>query len=115
MCGGLGVVSDLTAYYFLMLFDNNYQLSNLLSYAIGTVVSFFLNTKHTFKVKDRLKVRLMVFIAVAATGYLTSAILLKILVGIANLDSLASKIITLPLIVILQYTLNNKITFRKKL
>lgn len=112
ICGGIGALSDLTTYYFLMMFDNNYQLSNSLSYATGTLVSFSLNTKHTFKVKGQLLTRLLVFFAVAALGYLTSVMLLNILVSVFSLDPIGSKIITLPLVVLLQYTLNRKITFR---
>jgi putative flippase GtrA len=115
LCGVVGVFSDLATYYCLLLFGNNYQLSNLLSYLIGTLVSFSLNARHTFKVKDKLETRLAIFIAVAAVGYLTSAMLLAVLVRTPSLDAIESKIITLPIIILIQYTLNKKITFRRKL
>lgn len=113
LCGGIGVAVDLSTFYCLLLLDINYQIANLWGYASGTVASFFLNRKITFEIKNRLKTRLVIFLGVASIGFLTSAAILEVLVYILNLDPKYSKIITLPFIVLLQFYLNKKITFKK--
>lgn len=112
-CGGIGVLSDLSTYYGLLFLSVNYQICNLMGYGVGTLISFFLNRRITFGVKNKLKSRFAMFIAVALLGYVSSAIFLEILVSIISVDPKISKIITLPLILLLQYSLNKKITFKQ--
>lgn len=114
-CGGVGLGVDLLIYYFLLFINTNYQIANLCGYLAGTVASFFLNRNITFEIKNRLKTRLIIFFGVACIGYLTSATLLEGLVHIIHIDPKYSKILTLPVIVLLQYYLNKKITFNQNI
>lgn len=115
LCGGMGVISDLSSFYVLLSLGVNYQISNFIGYGVGTILSFFLNRKITFQVADKAKTRFTLFLGVALIGYLSSAAILEFLVSVIFLDPRFSKIITLPIIVALQYTLNKKITFKSQL
>lgn len=113
ICGGLGVLSDMIVFYLAIMFGIGYQWANAGGYLAGTLVSFVLNRKITFAMPDQIIRRLVLFLAVAATGYLASALLLWILVDLTRIDAVYAKVLTLPLVVILQFTLNRWITFRK--
>lgn len=110
--GGMGVLTDLSSYTLLVLISINYQVANAIGYASGTLVSFFLNRKFTFKVKDKIVKRLLSFFGVATLGYVSSAILLYISVENLNINEFVAKILTLFFVLILQYSLNKKITFK---
>lgn len=96
---------------FLSLFEG-YQAANALGYLVGTLVSFTLNRHFTFGVRDRVAQRLTWFLTVAALGYLASAFCLWLLVEFASIDERIAKILTLPVVVALQFTLNRLVTFR---
>lgn len=111
--GGMGVLSDLGLYTILIYLSVNYQLANAAGYATGTMISFLLNRHYTFKVKDKVLKRLATFFGVAFIGYVSSAILLYVLVSVLNLDEFLSKLITLFFVLAIQFTLNKKITFKE--
>ena len=81
-------------------------------YCFGTFVSFNLNRVVTFKAKDKPRMRFVLFFAVAGVGYSVSAAMLWILVERFFFDSNLAKLLTLPVVVALQFTLNKLITFR---
>jgi putative flippase GtrA len=110
--GGFGVLSDLILYSFLIMQSINYQEANAWGYFLGTMISFILNRKYTFKIKDRVVRRFIKFWLVAMTGYLTSVFLLFLLVPM--FDSIISKLVTLIAVVFIQFTLNKKFTFKKE-
>jgi len=110
--GGLGVVTDLIVYYICVEAAIWYQVANVLGYLSGTIVSFILNRKFTFKVSDQVILRLIKFLGVAIVGYIVSALMLLILIDFWSLDSKISKIITLPIVVLIQFTLNRVLTFK---
>lgn len=110
--GGFGVLSDLLIYWILIINDVNYQFANFYGYLIGTLVSFFLNRQFTFGIKDKIFIRLFKFILVASIGYICSSIILFILIDIFTVDKILSKFITLFFVLILQFTLNKKVTFK---
>ena len=110
--GGFGVLTDLFIYYICVEAAIWYQLANVLGYLSGTIVSFFLNRKFTFKVSDQVVLRLIKFLGVALVGYIVSALLLLILIDFWTLDPKLSKIITLPIVVLIQFTLNRALTFK---
>jgi putative flippase GtrA len=74
-------------------------------------VSFALNRVVTFKVRNRPLQRLAMFLGVAGVGYATSALLLWALVEGAHLDATIAKLVTLPLVVVLQFSLNRRFSF----
>lgn len=111
-CGGFGVLSDILVYSLLIYFVVNYQFANALGYLTGTLISFFLNRQHTFKLKNKVWTRLVKFMLVAFVGYLSSALLLHILIDDVGFDAIIAKLITLLFVLFTQFYLNKQFTFK---
>lgn len=111
--GGFGVLTDIIFYFLLVSNEVNYQLANFVGYFAGTLISFFLNRSYTFKVKDKVIQRIIKFFLVAFLGYICSTGVLYILIELIELDKMLSKLITLFFVLIIQFTLNKKITFKQ--
>ena len=111
LCGGIGVTTDYLVYYAALTFGLWYQTANVLGYLSGTVVSFFLNRKITFGVHDKIPRRLALFLGVAAMGFSASVLLLWLLVDVMSVDARIAKLLTLPVVVIIQFSMNRRITF----
>jgi putative flippase GtrA len=114
LCGGIGVTTDFLVYYVALTLGFWYQAANVLGYLVGTLVSFFLNRKITFGVRDKLTSRLATFLGVAAIGFSASALMLWLMVDVFSIDAKISKLLTLPLVVMIQFSMNRRITFGKK-
>jgi len=113
-CGGTGVATDYLIYYFLIgQLGLWYQGANAAGYIAGTLVSFALNRIITFNTRDQTAKRLALFLATAAIGYGVSAIMLWTLVRILDVDPRLAKLVTLPVVVLLQFTLNKRVTFSR--
>jgi putative flippase GtrA len=112
LCGGLGVVTDYVVFYLSLNAGVWYQYANVLGYLAGTLISFSLNRIFTFALRDRVLKRLAMFLAVASVGFASSALLLWLLVDWGQLDARVAKLITLPMVVVLQFALNRRITFK---
>ena len=112
LCGGIGVTTDYLIYYSALTLGLWYQLANVLGYLSGTLVSFFLNRRITFAVHDQLVRRLTIFIGVAAIGFSASALMLWVLVDAMALDAKIAKLLTLPVVVLIQFFMNRRITFK---
>ena len=105
--------SDYACFYALFhQFKFSYQAANAVGYLTGTLISFALNRVFTFGMRDKPGARLIFFLATAAIGYAFSAALLWSMVDLFGLDARIAKLLTLPLVVVLQFTLNKRITFR---
>lgn len=111
LCGGLGVSTDYAVFYLSVTAGVWYQGANLLGYVAGTLLSFALNRVLTFGMRDRVLQRLAMFLGVAAIGFGASALMLWLLVQQFNLDPRVAKLLTLPMVVVLQFTLNRRLTF----
>lgn len=111
--GGIGASSDILLYTVLYTFGINYQIANVSGYLLGTLLSFILNRHYTFNVKDDVLKRLITFLSVAFVGYICSALLLYVLVQHFGTHAILAKILTLGLVLIIQFTLNKHITFKK--
>lgn len=112
--GGLGVLSDYLAFLASLALGAPVYVANIIGYAVGTFVSFFLNRRLNFKVLDKVGRRLATFLGVAAIGLLTSTVLLWLLVEVLTVDPAIAKLLTLPVVVVLQFSLNRLITFRQQ-
>ena len=134
-CGGIGVAADYFIYYSAITFGLWYQSANFLGYLSGTLISFFLNRKITFGVNDNMIRRLSIFIGVAVVGFLASSFLLWLMIDVISIsaeiskavtlpnylfknldaneaDARLAKLLTLPIVVIIQFSLNRQITFK---
>lgn len=113
LCGGIGVTTDYFVYYSALTFGVWYQTANIFGYLSGTLVSFFLNRKITFGIRDKLAYRLAMFLGVAVIGFSVSAVMLWFLVDLMLVDARIAKLLTLPVVVIIQFSMNRRITFFK--
>ena len=112
--GASGVALDFGIYSFLIRTGwLDYQAANATGYASGTLLSFALNARFNFRVRDKIALRLASFFGVAFLGWLASAALLHLLIGHYGFDKYASKFATLVVVVLLQYNLNRLLSFRK--
>lgn len=111
LCGGIGVSTDYVLYYITYSNGLPYQGANALGYIAGTLASFTLNRIFTFGMRDRVLQRLALFLSVAAVGFGASALMLWVLVQGLHLDPRLAKLATLPVVVVLQFALNRRITF----
>jgi putative flippase GtrA len=111
LCGGIGVFTDLTIYLIFLNFDFSYQSANIFGYFMGTCVSFILNRKLTFQVSDQILKRFVTFFGVAVIGFLVSGLMLWLLIDIFKFNQGVAKFIVLPLVLIVQYFLNRRVTF----
>ncbi len=110
-CGGLGVSTDYLVFFLSVSAGLWYQGANLLGYLAGTLLSFALNRVLTFGMRDRVAQRLAMFLGVATVGFGASAIMLWLLVQQVGVDARIAKLLTLPMVVVLQFTLNRRLTF----
>ena len=113
LLGALGMMLDFTVFYIVIEFSFSYQVANLIGYTSGTLLSFGLQRRYTFRVKNKTIFRLILFFVIAGIGYIFSAVLLWFFVEYHNFNIKISKIFTLPMVAVLQYLLNRKITFGK--
>jgi putative flippase GtrA len=90
-----------------------YQAANAMGYAGGTLLSFILNARFNFRVADKLTLRLASFFGVAFLGWLVSFGLLYLLIGLVGFNKYVSKLAVLAVVVLLQYNLNRRLSFRK--
>ena len=114
LCGGMGVITDYALFYLAFDHGIGYQGANGLGYLSGTVISFSLNRIFTFDMRDYVLQRFAMFLVVASIGYASSALLLGLLVQYLHMDPRLAKLITLPMVVALQFSLNRRITFKPK-
>jgi len=113
ICGGSGVLVDIATYTSLVLGGVDYQVANAAGYALGTLLSFFLNRHFTFKIYDNALRRMALFFLTAGIGYLISTALLWLLVEHLHLNPFSAKLITLAIVLVVQFSGNRAITFRR--
>ena len=115
VCGGVAVSTDFLVYVILLKLTGGYRLAYFTGYATGTILSFVLNRSITFRVHDAATTRLLIFIAVAAVGYLTSYLALYLMIEFGGLGPISAKILSLVVVIATQFSLNKFITFSKRI
>lgn len=107
---------DFVAFYTLTTVLGVYYLAaNILSVTIGITISFILNRKYNFKVKDNTIIRFIIFISVGFGGLLLSSLLLYLFVEILSIEKIISKFLSIVFVVLMQFFMNKFLTFRKNL
>lgn len=108
----IGVISasiDFLVFYILNTSTPiNYLIINIISISFGITNSFFLNAKLNFKVHDNYIKRFAKFYAVGILGIIISNILLLIFHEQIGVSVIISKIVTIFIVVIMQFILNSK-------
>lgn len=87
-------------------------MAHSISVPLSVLFSFSCNAALNFRTTDYLALRFVSFVVVAFVGYMTGAAVLgaRDLLGI---DANLAKILSLPLVFVVQYLLNSQISFRK--
>jgi len=115
LIGGSGVTLDFLTYSALLKTAavNNLQVANAAGYSCGTVLSFVLNARFNFNTRDWLALRFLAFCTIAFLGWAASAGALWLLVARFEVNKYLAKLLTIVIVVLLQYNLNRLVSFRK--
>jgi len=112
MIGASAAVVDVMLYSMLHFeFGLPAFFATTLSIGTATVYAFTLNAFGNFKKSDRLLRRFSSYALISCTGLVFSAAVIFILVDVLGCHALLIKLSTLPLVFVLQYTLNRKFSF----
>ena len=110
--GVIAVAVDMSSYWVLVnTLAFHHQTANVLSTLCGIATSFCLNVVYTFKVRDRLFLRGVSFLAVGLIGLGLSAATLYLLIDRLHFDKNLSKLAS-AWVVLAQYNLNRLVSFR---
>jgi len=113
LIGATGASLDFLTYSILSLYIY-YLLANAISVSIGITNNYFLNIFFNFDVKHDKFVRFLLFFSIGLFGLLVGSLVLFVLVDKLKMDKIISKLLTIIIVVTIQYTLNKRITFRIK-
>jgi putative flippase GtrA len=108
---GLGV-EFFVFYVMVRIVGFHYLIANIFSVVTAITHNFLLNAFFNFKVVNNLFIRFLKYFSFGLTGLLISSGILYILVDHLLLNDLISKAIVLSFIVLVQYMLNKKFTFK---
>jgi putative flippase GtrA len=111
--GATGASFDFLVYSGLLkTFATTIQIANAAGYLCGTILSFILNARFNFKTRDFVALRFVSFCAVGFIGWAASAAFLYLLVNRFGFDKYLSKLMTIVVVVLVQYNLNRVLSFR---
>ncbi len=111
--GGIAVIIDVGAFWIIDEATHmSVILNNGISIALAMVYSFLMNAFFNFRTRNGLLKRFVSFILVTCTGFLISSFMLWTMSEIIGLNSLLVKNLTLPVVFIVQFTLNSRFTFK---
>lgn len=94
-----------------MGFGTTPLFAHSISVPTAVLFSFVVNARHNFRVRDHLVLRLVSFVAVCIVGYLAGYGVIVAAVW-AGTSATIGKFLSLPVVFVVQYILNSKITFR---
>ena len=103
---------ELLIFYIFLSYTNlNVFISNTIALIVGILIAFNLNAYFNFKIYDNYLSRMIKSFMVYFSGIILSNLMLHFFLSYAS--AMVSKILTLPIILIYQYLLNAKWTFRE--
>jgi len=107
LVGVINSVAGFSIIYILMFFGVTPTMSNAIGYSIGSIISYYLNRKYTFKSALKSKIVMFKFFLVLAISYGLNLLTLKYLITIINpyLAQIGSAIIyTLSSFLLIKFT-----------
>lgn len=114
LIGGFAVVIDVGLFWLL---DATTTIpvvaNNAVSIFAAMIYSFLMNAFFNFRTRTGLLKRFLSFGVVTGIGFLVSSLMLWIMSEIIGLNSVLVKNLTLPVVFIVQFTLNSKFTFKE--
>ncbi len=114
--GGGAVIVDVGLFWILARdSDGNIAtiIKNGLAILAAMIYSFTLNAYLNFKTTDGLLKRFISFAFVTSCGFVISSVMLWFMSSVLGMDRLLVKNLTLPVVFIVQFTLNSKFTFKE--
>jgi putative flippase GtrA len=114
-CIGISAAGVDVAIFFALnnIFDFAPEIATTISLVASVIYAFTLNTVYNFKIKTHLLKRFLSYFAVSLVGLVISIGMLWYFSRIGGHDPNLIKVLSLPIIFIVQFTLNRQITFRK--
>lgn len=116
LIGATASAIDVILFFVLFNFVGTSELvAHSISVPTAVVFSFVINARHNFKTNDYALIRFISFCIVCIIGYAAGyAVIVAVqsLFADAALGANIGKIASLPVVFIIQYLLNSKITFR---
>ena len=88
--------------------------ATLLGYCLGGIISYGLNRRHTFKSGKRHREAVLRFVAVAAVGFLATALMMTLAVDWRHLPYLPAQIVVTGLVTIWSYAASRWWTFAER-
>lgn len=117
LIGATASAIDLILFFVLFNFMNTSELvAHSVSVPTAVVFSFLVNARHNFKTTDHAVLRFISFCIVCTIGYGVGfgvILLTQSVMGPPDLAANIGKILSLPVVFIVQFILNSRITFRK--
>lgn len=110
-----GTASAIDVMLFMLLFNiigTGALVAHSISVPTSVMFSFVVNVRHNFKTVDHTVLRLFSFVVVCTIGYLSGYGVIE-LCRQQGIDPTIGKLVSLPLVFVLQYVLNSRITFYK--
>jgi len=97
---------------FFDIFQEDVSFANAISVSFSALFSFTVNSLYNFKKSDKVFLRLLSFIMVITVGYFAGLYLILFLINSVGIEAVVSKLISLPVVFLIQYFLNSSISFR---
>jgi putative flippase GtrA len=112
----IGATASAIDVILFMVLYNLVGTSELVAHSISVptavLFSFIVNARHNFKTTDHTALRLFSFVVVCTIGYAAGFAVIKLVMA-QGFDANIGKILSLPVVFVLQYVLNSRITFYK--
>jgi putative flippase GtrA len=113
LIGGGAVVIDVGLFWLIdTVTDTSVIVNNGVSIATAMVYSFLMNAYFNFKTRTGLFKRFFSFCVVTSSGFLISSVMLWTMSDLLGMPAILVKNLTLPVVFIVQFTLNSKFTFK---
>jgi putative flippase GtrA len=113
--GGFAVVIDVGLFWLIDATTSTpVVVNNAISIGTAMVYSFLMNAFFNFRTRTGLLRRFASFAAVTTFGFAVSSAMLWVLSELVGLNSVLVKNLTLPVVFIIQFTLNSKFTFKSE-
>lgn len=107
--GGMSALLDFLTFAFLFnVLHINPLVATAISTSLGIANSFILNARYNFRVHDKLLKRFALFYFVGLAGLLFSVVIIYVLHARIGIDANLAKIISIPIVVLIQYALNSR-------
>lgn len=111
--GGGAVIIELIIFTLIFNLSNvNAVPSNVIANVVSTTYSFILNSRYNFRKTDQVAKRMTTFFIISAIGFIAGTIIIYVMTDLMGINGNISKLVSLPVVVSIQFVLNKFITFK---